>query len=127
MSASEDTFATSPRRRSKSGFSSRQARSLKVKGILKDIDEARDFGIELHNDLSLNELYSYLRDAREQRRAFESKHPNKTFVYDQNESQQAYDDGLDELKQRFVKDARKRTHLLRKQRTRSKSKGKRRR
>ena len=125
---SEDTFATSPRRRSKSGFSSRKARSLKVKGILKDIDEARDFGIELHNDLSLNELYSYLRDARKKRREFESKHPNKSFVYDQNESQQqAYDDdGLDELKRRFVKDARKRT-LLRKQRSRSRSKGKRRR
>ena len=95
---SEDTFATSTRRKSKSGFSSRQARSLQVKGILKDIDEARDFGIELHNDLSLNELYSYLHDARKQRRAFERKHPNKRFVYDQQESQQqAYDDnGLDD-------------------------------
>ena len=64
---------------------------------IQDIDEARDFGIELHNDLSLNELYSYLRDARKKRREFESKHPNKSFVDDQNESQQqAYDDdGLD--------------------------------
>ena len=54
-------------------------------------------GIRLHT-LSLNELYTSLRDARKQKAEFEKKHHEK-FVYDAMEDQQfAHDaDGLDDL------------------------------
>ena len=62
-------------------FTSNAAQDFKVRRILKDINEARSYGIHI-NDISLNELYSYLRDARRQRQEFEREHPGKTFIYD---------------------------------------------
>jgi hypothetical protein len=72
---------------------------------LQDIGEAKKYCIHL-NDLTLNELYSYLKDARRQRNEFERSHPSKTFQYDPKEDQQFQynDDGLDELKEMFIKE-----------------------
>ena len=74
-----------------------EAERYKVRRILHDIEEARSMGIQLHT-ISLNELYSYLRDARKQKAEFE-KHHHEKFVYDPMEDQQfPHDtDGLDEL------------------------------
>ena len=93
-----------------------------------DTEEARKYGIQL-NTISLNEMYSYLRDARKQRRDFERENPGKKFIYDPMESQQFAwdDDGLEELKERVVQERKDGKHILRKQRTSSRSKAKRRR
>ena len=109
-------------------FSSKAARSFKVSRILKDIEEARNYGIQL-NTISLNDMYSYLRDARKQRRDFERENPGKKFIYDPMESQQFAwdDDGLAELKERVVQERKDGNNQLRKQRTSSGSKKKRRR
>ena len=74
-------------------------------------------------------MYSYLRDARKQRREFEREHPGKKFIYDPMESQQFGwdDDGLNELKERVIQERRDGKHLLRKQRNGSGTKTKRRR
>ena len=73
-------------------------------------------------------MYSYLRDARRQRREFEREHSGKIFKYDPMESQQFAwdDDGLDELKERVIQERKDGKNQLRKQRTSSGSKKKRR-
>ncbi len=77
---------------------------MKITRILQDIGEAKSYGIHL-NDLTLNEMYSYLKDARRQRNEFERSHPGKLFQYDPREDQlQFNDDGLDELKEMFIKE-----------------------
>ena len=86
--------------RRKQSFSGGETGAYKVRRILRDIDEARRYGIQLHT-ISLNELYSSLKQARKQKNTFEKAHPHNTrnrFVYDpENDEQPPSDDGLDEL------------------------------
>ena len=74
------------------------AAGYKVRRILKDIEEGRKLGIQLHT-LTLNEFYSALKHARKQKTEFEKHFPGKDFVYDAMDDQQfPYDtDGLDDL------------------------------
>ena len=92
---------TSRRSRKRDSFTHKHARSLKIKLILSDIAEARSYDIQLH-ELSLNELYAYLRDVRQQKLDWEARHPREKFLYDAGESQQFpyEDDGLAELGRR---------------------------
>ena len=65
---------------------------------MRDIQEARKYGISLGNDVSLNQLYSLLADARKQKSQFEKKHPKGSFKYDDGEDEQPpSDDGIDEV------------------------------
>ena len=66
-----------------------------------DIAEARNPGIEL-NSLTLSELYSSLKHARQQKQVFEKHCPDKAFRYDSGEDSQLPDDGLDELKEKIL-------------------------
>ena len=94
-------------------------RTRKVDQILRDIDEARSYGIHLHA-LTLTDLYSYLNDARRQRKAFLKGSPKGTFKYDPMEDEQPpSDDGLGELERRIRKQTQKRSS--RKRRTRTKT------
>ncbi len=95
----------SPRKSSRSSYVGKLARSLKVTRILKDIAEARSLGIEL-SELSLNEMYASLQDARRQRAEYERQHPGRTFKYDSGEHRQLpyNDDGLDELKNMIIEE-----------------------
>ncbi len=81
----------------KHSFKTREAGNMKIRTILRDIEEARSMGIQLHT-ISLNDLYSSLLAARKQKAEFE-KHHHEKFVYDPMEDQQfPHDtDGLDEL------------------------------
>ena len=54
----------------KRSFKEKEAGKYKVRHIIRDIDEARSYGIRLHA-INLNEMYSYLRDARLQKAALE--------------------------------------------------------
>ena len=87
-------------KRKRGSFTKRESDSYKnrqVKRILKDIEEARSFGISLHA-ITLAELYSYLKDAWRQKNAFQKKHPKGHFVYDPMEDEQPpFDNGLDQL------------------------------
>lgn len=87
----------SKRQARKTSFRSGEAGRYKVRKILHDIEDARSMGIQLHT-ISLNELYSSLRDARKEKAGLE-KHHHEKFVYDPMEDQQfPHDtDGLDEL------------------------------
>ena len=79
-------------------FKRHEAGQYKVRHILHDIDEARAYGISLRNNISLNELYSYLADARKQKKEHEKKRPKDRFQYDDGEDEQPpLNDGLDEL------------------------------
>ena len=77
------------------------ATSFKISKILKDIAEARNLGIEL-NSLTLSELHSSLKRARQQKQVFEKHHPDKVFRYDSGEDSQLPNDGLDELKEKIL-------------------------
>ena len=69
-----------------------------MRQILNDIEDARSYGISLRNNISLNELYSYLVDARRQKTDHEKKRPKETFHYDDGEEEQPpLEDGLDDL------------------------------
>ena len=82
----------------------------RVNKVLQDIDEARGFGIKLHKCLTLNDLYTYLQDAREQSAEHYKRDPGGNFVYDPMESQQpADDDGLDQLSKRVQAQRRRRS------------------
>ena len=89
--------ATSKGKANKNSFRSGEAGQFKIRRILRDIEEAKSLGIQLHT-ISLNELYSSLRDARKEKAGLE-KHHHEKFVYDPMEDQQfPHDtDGLDEL------------------------------
>jgi hypothetical protein len=79
-------------------FKRNEASKYKIRQILHDIDEARTYGISLRNNISLNELYSYLADARKQKKEHDKKRPKGRFQYDDGvEEQPPLDDGLDEL------------------------------
>ena len=99
-------------KRKRGSFTKRESDSYKnrqVKRILKDIEEARSFGISLHA-ITLAELYSYLRDARRQKKAFLKQNPKGVFAYDPMEDEQRpLNDGLDELGRAVGKTARKRS------------------
>ena len=58
----------------KQSFKDREAGKYKVRQIIRDIDEARGYGIRLHT-INLNDMYSYLRDARLQKAAREKHSP----------------------------------------------------
>ncbi len=89
------TKRTSTRKRS---FSRGETGAFKVRRILRDIEEARGYGIQLHT-ISLNDLYSSLKRARKKKDTHAKEEPHKRFVYDPEEDQQFPhdDDGLDEL------------------------------
>ncbi len=99
-------------KRKRGSFTKRESDSYKnrrVKQILKDIEEARSYGISLHA-ITLAELYSYLKDARRQKNAFLKQHPKGEFAYDPMEDEQPpLNDGLDELGRAVGKTARKRS------------------
>ena len=79
-------------------FKTKVAGQLKIKKLLRDIDEARHYGINLRNNISLGEMYSYLEDARKQKKQHEEEHPGRAFQYDDMQDEQpAETDGLDEL------------------------------
>ena len=79
-------------------FRRTEAGKYKVRQILSDIEEARSYGISLRNNISLNELYSYLADARKKKKDHEKKRPTERFKYDDGEEEQPpLNDGLDEL------------------------------
>ncbi len=48
----------------KHSFRLGESGKLKIRKLLRDIQEARSYGIALRNDISLNQLYFYLTDAR---------------------------------------------------------------
>ena len=91
----------------KKSFRSGEASQYKVRKILKDVEEARSMGIQLHT-LSLNELYNSLREARKQKAEFEKHHRGK-FVYDPMEDQQFpfHTDGLHELAVQAIRETRR--------------------
>jgi len=94
-----------PKRRS---LRAGEASNYKLRRILQDIDEARGYGIQLY-EISLNELYSFLKDARKQKAAFEREHPKGKFKYDPEEDgQNPYDnDGLADLETEVKKKRRR--------------------
>ena len=48
-------------------FAKREAGAYTLRRILQDIKKAKEYGIELHNDITLNEMYSHLREAEKQK------------------------------------------------------------
>ena len=44
-------------------FGQREAGAYTLRRILKDIKLAQEYGIHMHNDITLNEMYSHLREA----------------------------------------------------------------
>ena len=66
----------------KRSFKTKVAGQLKIKKLLRDIDEARHYGINLRNNISLGEMYSYLEDARKQKKQHEEEHTARAFRYD---------------------------------------------
>ena len=58
-------------------FKRNESGKFKIRQILNDIDEARAYGISLRNNISLNELYAYLADARKQKKEHEKKLPKE--------------------------------------------------
>ena len=60
--------ANSKKKKRTTSFRFGEAGKLKIRTLLHDIDEARAYGIALRNEISLNKLYSYLPDAREQKK-----------------------------------------------------------
>ena len=93
----------------KQSFKSREAGKYKVRQIVRDIDEARGYGIRLHT-INLNEMYSYLKDARLQKAAHQKHSPDAVFKYDPMEDQQHdySDDGLSDLERRTRKTSKRR-------------------
>ena len=89
-------------RASKGAFAKRDFANRKANKVLKDIQEARSYGIELAS-VSLSELYHYLNLAREQYRS------NPHAAFDPKEDSQFPGGGLDELQNRVSKRRRKRT------------------
>jgi len=87
-------------RASKGDFAKRDFANRRANKVLKDIQEARSYGIELAS-VSLSELYHYLNLARRQYRS------NPHAAFDPMEDSQFPGGGLDELQNRFRK--RKRT------------------
>ena len=84
------------RRPSKRHSFKHAAGSFKLKQILKDIEDAKQLGIHLYNDISLNEMYSMLTHARQQLKAHNSSRGRFKFD-DMGDAQPYGDDGLDEL------------------------------
>ena len=82
----------------KHSFRLGESGKLKIRKLLRDIQEARSYGIALRNDISLNQLYFYLTDARKQKAEFEKHNAKGEFRYDDGEDEQPpSDDGLDEI------------------------------
>ena len=88
------------RRSSKGAFAKRDYTNRKA--VLKDIEEARSYGIELAS-VTLSELYYYLNLARRQHRS------NPHAAFDPMEDSQFPSGGLEELQDRVLKRKRKRT------------------
>ena len=89
----------------------KQINVLKVRRVLKDIAEAKEYGVEL-NTLTLNELYRKLKETRLQHELFQKGHRSgEQFVYDSNEDQQNQfeTEGLDDLKDRVVREYKAKT------------------
>ena len=85
----------------RNGFALRDAGSRKIKAILKDIDEARELGVELRQ-LSLADFYHYLTMARAQSQNHRNAGRSKdTFVFDDHEdTQNDWPNSLDDLRDR---------------------------
>jgi hypothetical protein len=77
----------------------------KLKQILRDIDEARQLGINLYNDISLGQMYSMLRKARAQLK----NHTGRSkFVFDDMQDEQGPDDdGLLDLEHRIRRESKR--------------------
>ena len=107
--------ATSKGKAHKNSFRSGEAGQLKIRKLLRDIDEARRYGINLRNNISLSDMYSYLKDARKQKTKFEKEYAKGVFRYDDGEDEQpASDDGLDEVERKVrVKNKRRKSRSKR--------------
>ena len=86
----------------KLSFAKRDFANRKANKILKDIQEAKSYGVKL-SSVTLSELYHYLNLARQQYRS------NPHAAFDPMEDSQFPSGGLEELQDRVLKRKRKRT------------------
>ena len=92
--------------KSQDSFLKRSLRTIKLRQLLHDIEEARTLGVDLFT-LSLGEFYARLQEARRQlRQHMNSGQRADTFAYDNMEdAQNPWDEsGLDELKRKVLRD-----------------------
>jgi hypothetical protein len=105
-------MTTRPRKNLSSGRKSkrhsfkRAAGDYKLKKILNDIDDAKTLGVNLHSDISLNEMYSMLALARQQLKRH-SPNRGKFKFDDMHDEQPPEDDGLDELARRIRRESKR--------------------
>ncbi len=106
MSAGSDDEAPPKSSKSQDSFLKRSLRTIKLRQLLRDIEEARTLGVDLFT-LSLGEFYARLQEARQQlRQHMNSGQGADTFAYDMMEdTQNPWDEsGLDDLKRKVLRD-----------------------
>ena len=106
MSAGSNDEAPPKSSKSPNSFLKRSLRTIKLRQVLRDIEEARALGVDLFT-LSLGEFYARLAEARRQlRQHMNSGQGADTFAYDMMEdTQNPWDEsGLDELKRKVLRD-----------------------
>ncbi len=106
MSAGSDDEVPPKSSKSQNSFLKRSLRTIKLRQLLRDIEEARTLGVDLFT-LSLGEFYARLAEARRQiRQHMNSGQGADTFAYDMMEdTQNPWDEsGLDDLKRKVLRD-----------------------
>ena len=107
MSAGSNDEAPPKSSKSQDSFLKRSLRTIKLRQVLRDIEEARTLGVDLFT-LSLGEFYARLAEVRRQlRQHMNSGQGADTFAYDNMEDAQirwASEPGLDELKRKVLRD-----------------------
>jgi hypothetical protein len=105
MSAGSDDEVPT-KRVSQNSFLKRSLKAIKLRQLLRDIEEARTYGVDIYS-LDLGEFYGRLQEARQQYSQHMSTGPGAaTFAYDMMEDTQIpWDEsGLDELKRKVLSD-----------------------